>query len=41
MTRLLCVALLLAALTVAGCGESRNTVNKDRDRPEPPPAGKK
>jgi hypothetical protein len=41
MNRLIFVALALAALVVAGCGESRSTVNKDRDKPESPPAGKK
>jgi hypothetical protein len=41
MNRLLLFMLLLAALLAVGCGgEARNT-NRDKDRPEPPPAGKK
>ena len=40
MNRLLFVALLLAALTLAGCGPEGKNANKDKDKPEPPPAAK-
>jgi hypothetical protein len=41
MKRLVFTVLLLTAVVAAGCGEGRSTINKDRDKPEPPPAGKK
>ena len=41
MKRLFLLVLTLATLIAAGCGGELRNTNRDKDRPEPPPAGKK